>query len=269
MKKMSIIVFLLVLTVAVIIGIACSNTEPEAEEPANPDVPPQASMRICMTTFPGAETRALETCPHFNTAAIIVGVWVTVTEAVFVIPRLAFALALTQPPVYEGDSTWSWTLGPADTNNVQLRAHLMASDSVDWSMTITNNELDNFLWYNGRCDFHADGGWWRFYDANLPADSNDVLEVAWEKDDDDTTAHFRVVNINIFGEDYGDTLLYQLDGTIAQIDIHDVMGTQIDDWSISWDINEKFGQIISPDDSSGCWDDSLQCIPCDSLPIAE
>jgi len=271
MKKFFVYVLLAVLVGAVIIGIACSeSTDPDPQEPTNPDMPPVSSMRICMTTFPSAEARSIEPimhCEHFNTSAIIVAVWVTITEAAFLIPRLAFALALTQPPVYEGDSTWKWVLGPADTNNVTLTAHLLPTDSVDWSMRVSNNTLDNFLWYNGRCDFHAEGGWWKFYDPALPSDSNYVLFVDWEKDQGDTTAHFIVINENLLSEDFGDTLRYQLEGTMAEVVIHDVCALQVDRTTIEWDIEDKFGRIVYADSSEGCWDDSLECIPCDSLPL--
>ncbi|RKZ31858.1 hypothetical protein DRQ36_00500 [bacterium] len=266
MRKFIILAILTMLVGAIVIGIACTNSTDIPVEPQNPDVPPVSSMRICMTTFPSMErARVAEHCEHFEAAFVIVTVWVTITEAAFLIPRLVFALALTQTPEYEGDSTWCWTLG-VDTNNVKLYAQLLPTDSVDWAMHVTNNELDDFLWYTGRCDFHATGGWWEFYDPNLPADSNTVIFADWEKDTDDTTAHFTIVNENIYDVDgAGDTLRYQLYGTIAEVVVHDVCGAQVERWTINWDINDGFGRIIYPDYSEGCWDEWLECIDCDSL----
>ncbi len=255
--------------VVLAVSLAVVGCEKKEEEPEMPAVPSSGVLTVNFSPFTElALQRAADDlyCEHFDTAAFIVLAWASLTEALFFLPKVAFYLALTQDPTYEGDLTWRWQLG-ADTNNIALTAHI-AGDSVDWEMRVTNSELENFLWYNGRCDFNATGGWWIFYDSHLPPDSNAVLWTAWEKNTGDSTASLVLVNINALSEGYGDTLGYNLEGTSASVWFNDAGGSRPGRWYINWDIEEYWGSIQYPEGTMGCWDDSLHCIDCDSLPTA-
>lgn len=264
MKRQVFLLALLVFLVFCVVFLACSKEE---KEPQRPDVPSSATMTIDLSLFTSASfARPALRCAHFDTACGLVSIWGSITRAVFALPRLAFVLAITRTRVYEGDSTWSWTFG-ADTNNVKLTARLLASDSVEWRMTVTNSRLDRFLWYNGRCNFEATGGWWLFHDPALPADANDVLWTGWSKNDADTTAHLTLVIVSPTHAEFNDTLSYHVNGTVANVWLRDISGPRAGRWNIVWDRVAHYGRIEYPEGHSGCWDSALECTPCDSIPL--
>jgi len=264
MKKAFLLMSLILIGVLLAIVVGCSGEE---QEPDRPGVPGQATVTIDLSTFQTASlARPNETCAHFDTAAVLVTVWSFFSQSVLAIPRLAFGLALIQPAEYEGEGIWSWTFG-ADTNNIELTAELLASDSVEWQMRITNSELDHFLWYGGRCDFDASGGWWEFYAPDDTVGTNEVLWVGWQQNEADTTAHLTMANIQSENPDYGDTLDYDVDDGIATVWLNDVDGGRPGKWYITWHLNDHYGRVEYPEGNTGCWDSELNCIPCDSLDL--
>ncbi|MBN1755725.1 hypothetical protein JW877_05875 [bacterium] len=251
-----------VLLIASILGCA------KEEDPNPPSLPGTESFTINLTTFTEAALSKHSPqlfCDDFDTAAVLVAVWGTMTNLAFALPRLAFVVAVTQDPEYLGDLTWTWTFG-AESNNIQLRGQAIdEEDSVNWEMYITNAELDHFLWYDGRCDYHATGGWWQFYKDDLPADSNHFIRLSWQKNEGDTTANLLITNNNLFSAEYGDSLSYEIDGNMGTVWLRDVDGGRPGRWNITWDINQHFGRIDYPEGAFGCWDNDLACIECDSL----
>ncbi len=260
MKKLSFIVLMGLLIALVILGVACSGSDPE---PDRPEIPGSETVTTDFSAFTSASSaRPMETCAHFDTAAAFVVVWGSLTQLFLALPRIAFVLALSQEPIYDGDMKWTWTFG-ADTNNISLSAQIVEDDSVEWEMRVTNTELSNFLWYDGKCDFHAVGGWWRFYDV----DDGAALWIGWQDDTGDTTAELTLANINTVDPNYGDSLHYEVDGEMANVWLRDIDGGRPGRWNVTWNLLTYYGQIIYPEETSGCWDEALECIPCDSIPV--
>ncbi len=273
MKKAITLFVVVLLIMGIIWGFACSDKSSDTEEESEaPDVPGAASMRICFSTFPEiqgeASARPARNCEHFTTAYLHVLTWYTVTNAILLLPRSAFLLAISQTPVYEGDSTFSWTFG-VDTSNVKLTGQFIPPDSVEWIMYVTNNTLDNFRWFDGRCDINATSGWWQFYDPNLPVDSNRVIWDEWALNTEDTFASHLLTNVNEADSNYGDTVSYRLEESISYARLVKMNGEDAGTWNIMWHIYDKWGGIEYPDESYGCWDENLECIDCDSLPWTE
>ena len=264
MKKAILLFILIAAAAAIAFGLACSkSTEPDD----TPTVPGPETVTMDFTTFTQvSRARPAERCEHFDTAATIVVVWSSITQAVFALPRLAFVLAVSQTPTYEGSETWSWGYG-VDTSNVRLTGRILPSDSVEWKLYVTNSELSDFLWYEGHCDFEATGGWWKFYSPDLTPPDNEVLLTVWEKNEADTTAHLLLSNIETGTDEYGDTLEYDLDGSIASCRIHDISGSREGEWNMTWHISQNYGRIVYPEATTACWDESRQCIDCDSLSL--
>ncbi len=269
MKKLLLVGLVLMLLVSIVV-LGCSKKE---EEPAAPEIPPSGIFDMDLSLF-GEATAAMERsvldvehCEDFDTAAAIVIVWTTLTQITFLIPRLAFAFAIAQDPTYEGDLTWRWTLGNIEGNNTSLYAQLI-SDSVQWDMKVTNDSLTDFLWYTGRCNTAATGGWWQFNFADSTHSETPALWVGWERSSDaDTNASLTIANIVPESEDNGDTLGYSIDGTIATVWINNIAGEKAGRWNIVWDREEHWGSIEYPEGNRGCWDDSLECVDCDSIPV--
>lgn len=260
MKKLSVITIAGILILAVILGIACSSNDPEPDQPTMPGA---ETVTMDLSAFTAASiARPMERCEHFDTAAVFVVSWSAVTQAFLALPRLAFILALSQEPTYEGDMLWTWAFG-ADTNNITLSAEIVEDDSVEWQMRITNSELDNFLWYDGKCDFDATGGWWRYYDVEDGA----VLWLDWNDAPSDTTADLTLAIINPEVDNYGDSLHYEVDGEMANVWLRDADGGRPGRWEITWNLLTYYGQIVYPEGTTACWDEALECIPCDSIPV--
>lgn len=262
MKKTFVTVLAGMIILAVILGIACSSNDPEPEQPT---VPGAESVTLDLSLFNTASLACpMETCADFDTAAFMVVVWGGLTQVFLALPRLAFVLALSQTPDYEGDLTWVWTFGASDTNNITLTGHVVGGDSVEWEMRVTNPELTNFLWYDGKCDFDALGGWWRFFDP----DDGAVLWIDWAKDEVDTTALLTLAIIDTENPNYGDSLHYEVNGQIADAWIRDADGGRPGRWEVMWNLITHYGMITYPEDHSACWDEALECTPCDSIPVS-
>jgi len=260
MKKITLLTLAGILILGLILAIACSSTEPEPERPT---VPGAETVTMDLSLFTTASlARPMDRCADFDTAAFLVTVWGSLTQIFLALPRLAFVLALSQEPSYEGDLTWKWTFG-AESNNIALTAHLVAADSVEWQMRVTNADLTNFLWYDGKCNFSAVGGWWRFYD---PAEGP-VLWIDWLNTPGDTTASLTLANINTEGPNFGDSLHYEIDGEMASGWLRDADGGRPGRWLITWNLISHYGRITYPEGHSACWDTALECTPCDSIPV--
>lgn len=263
MRNLVWVVFLL----AIIAGAYFVGCKKE-EEPEKPTVPPAGVLSVDFSLFTNPPSLSKATsnvrCPHFDTAAAIVTVWAAITQAFFALPQLAFALAISQQPTYEGNLTWKWQFG-ADTSNISLYAHVLENDSVNWEMRVTNAQLNNFLWYDGRCDFHATGGWWRFH-KNVSGTAVSALWVDWQKSPADSFGLLLLTNIAEDDTNRGDTLRWSRSGNIATCMIVDVLGVRAGTWNIRWHTIEHWGSITYPEGNQGCWRNDLSCIPCDSLP---
>jgi len=232
----AIVLFIVIIVGALFLGFACSKSsdsdsnESDTTAPEAPAIPPESSMRVCFSTFPEVDIEARERpmthCADFDTALRHIRHWRRMTRERLDLPRRAFMLARSQPRVYEGDSTFSWTFG-VDTNNIRLTARLLPSDSIEWIMTVTNAKLDSFQWYDGRCCRPPTGGWWQYYspDTTMHPDSNMILWTGWGKDFHDTTAHFTLRNTNVRDTlHYGDSLRYQIDYPMSGALLYHVSG---------------------------------------------
>lgn len=256
---------MLIISLSICIGLACSESE---DTPDRPTIPGSSTLSMDLTTFTEATlARQAYHCEHYDTAGSFVVVWAAITQYLFALPRLGFILAIIQTPEYEGDMIWSWSFPVSDTNHIYLTAEILPNDSVEWVMRVTNDGLDGFIWYDGRCDFDATGGWWRFYDPDSVATSHPVLWTDWHKIAEDTTGSLTLSIIDDASEDYGDSLHYELLGTTATVWLCDLSAARPGRWYITWDIAEDYGRIEYPEGNSGCWDEALECIDCDSIPL--
>ena len=274
MKKLWMLVLFVVVGGVMLFVVGCSEDNDDntgtPEQPYVPSAGVFASVDYSLFLNPDSifsSSSKLERCPDFDTACFVVGVSGALIQALMFWPRVAFALALTQDPVYEGDLTWRWTLG-SDEGNISLYATVLPDiDSVDWDMRITNDELTDFQWFYGRCDFHASGGWWVFNDRDSTDSPYPVLRTLWTKNADDSTGSFTMININETDtEGYGDTITFSREGDICTSTLNLHGGDRPGVWDITWSQTEHWGSITYPEGRTACWDTLAQCIDCDSLP---
>ncbi len=243
------------------------------EEPEKPVVPTAGLFESAdFTLFTTADTTVFRAahdtiiCPDFTTAATIVIVSAVLVELMFIWPKIVFILTLTQQPTYEGDKTWKWTLGQED-NNISLYASLVSDgDSVDWDMRITNQTLDNFQWYYGRCDFDATKGWWRFNAEDINHNEDPALWIAWELTSGDSIGYLSIANIYSSHAGYGDTIIFSREEKQAEASFKVNWGDRPGTWIMNWNIDELWGSVTYPEGDMKCWDEIQECIECDSLP---
>ncbi len=269
MRKLLIPLLLTLIAFVLIAGISCSkkSTTPAEETPI---VPPSGMLKMDFSLFTQSTLYKPATvrCADFDTASVIIIIWATITEAVLVLPQAAFGLAISQPPTRVDAITWRWTFGNVDGNNISLIARLVASDSVFWEMRVTNSTLTNFLWYNGKCNRAATGGWWRFNKPDSATHTEiPVLWLGWRRNPADTTGNLTLANISPGDPNYGDTLTYQVNGTVTTVRIRDISGSRPGVWVIMWDRLAHYGSILYPEGVRKCWGSDLQCIDCDSIPF--
>ena len=266
------IAFAIFLAIALVF-VGCGKDD-EEEIPEQPVLPPTGTFNsVDFNLFLNPDSifnpsvKSLERCADFDTAAFIVSISCAVINLVFIWPELAFALAMTQNPTYEGDLTWRWTFG-ADSNNISLYAQLVSDrDSVDWTMRVTNSHITDFRWFFGRCNFEATGGWWQLNDVDSSNAEVPTLWLGWSRQPDDTAGSVTIVNIDESDEGYGDTISYWRDGLISNADLKIHHGDRPGRWQITWHSQEYWGTVIYPEGRQGCWDDSLECVDCDSLDL--
>ena len=89
----------------------------------------------------------------------------------------------------------------------------------------------------------------------------------WSRQPDDTAGSVTIVNIDESDEGYGDTISYWRDGLISNADLKIHHGDRPGRWQIIWHSQEYWGTVIYPEGRQGCWDDSLECVDCDSLDL--
>ena len=250
-----------------LIAVSCSKDEEETP----PTVPPSSVFSMNFSNFDttGALLRTTmdsTRCPHFDTAVVVVTVWSVITQALFILPQLAFVLAASQQPVYEGDKKWRWTFGNVQSNNISLYGTIV-SDSVLWEMKVTNQDISDFLWYDGKCDLNALGGWWRLNQDDGTHNEEPALWVKWQRASQQQRASLLLANIIQGDANYGDSVSYVISGSIATASFKDVGSPRDGRWTITWDTTMHYGSIMYPESTESCWDDSFDCIDCDSIPV--
>jgi len=257
---------LILVVVVLVIGVGRSEESIKPEETA-PQFPPTDLLRLDFTLFFTESESMLDRCADFDTARTIVFLWKLYIDLVLGLPKLAFALETSKTPTRVGPTTWRWTFGNVEGNNISLTAHLVSSDSVEWEMRGKNNTLTNFLWYIGRCNRDATGGWWRNNEFTNSKIKIPEYWISWSRNPADTTGSIMLVNIDDSDPDYGDTVSYSVNGTVVSTRFYFVGWPRPGNWTIVWDRVAHYGYIIYPYGWRGCWDADLHCIDCDSIPL--
>jgi len=264
MKRLFVFGFLILVVVALVIGVGRSEESIKPEETA-PQFPPTGLLRrLDFTLFTESEPM-LDRCADFDTARTIFISWRILIDFGLGLPELAFALETSKTPTRIGPPTWLWTFSNVEGNNISLVARLVSSDSVEWVMREENDTLTYFLWYIGRCNRDATGGWWRnneFTNSKIPE-----YWISWSRNPADTTGSIMLANIDNYDPVFFDTLSYSVNGTVVSTRFHFGGEESPGYWTIVWDEVVHYGYIIYPDGRRGCWDTDLHCIDCDSIPL--
>lgn len=259
---------LLVVTIAIIAGIALSGCSKKEEE-TPPTIPPTSTMTANFTAFQGSgfKVASPETLsPHFRTAATAVLTWDAIITLALVAPVTLARIALLSTPTHES-TDWVWTYGGHAAEgdwNVVLRGNEVGS-TVNWSLFVTGyfreegRTLTDFKWYEGSVDRTGKVGWWQFYTPESLHYAAPSLRMDFAVTDS-THKYITFRNTMDWKPEYHDSLRYDLSGTAASALWWDVDSAR--SVLVNWDIITKAGSIRYPNDTWGCWDSTKQTIDC-------
>ena len=270
MKRLFVFGFLILVVVVLVIGVGRSEESIKPEETA-PQFPPTDLLRLdYFTRFTESALYKQKPvrCFHFDMARKnVIEIEILIKAVLFPPPKFYFDFGGSQTLTRVDDTTWLWTFSNVEGNNISLTAHLVSSDSVEWVIRGKSNTLTNFLWYIGRCNRDATGGWWRNNEFTNSKIKIPEYWISWSRNTADTTGSIMLVNIDDSDPDYGDTVSYSVNGTVVSTRFYFVGWPRPGNWTIVWDRVAHYGYIIYPYGWRGCWDADLHCIDCDSIPL--
>ena len=244
--------------------VGCGEKEEDIGQP--PELPPDASMTMDFSLFGGGSMAPGVLFPgtNFLNAAVRV---VLLNAAVIVVmtPSVStFIAARTVEPVHQDDGSWLWSY-TINIGNHEVAANLtgrLENAQTVWSMKVTDDSfdspLDDFEWYTGKCSLDNTSGDWLFFDYKTPDEGNRLATMEWSVEDK-TKSELVFSNIDERSENFGDTLLYSIDGTTALISFYD--DSKDITAEITWHTITTAGSIQAPDYNNGeraYWDENGQ-----------
>lgn len=228
-------------------------------DPAAPDVIAPEAFAF-EPSFPTAKSMAGE---HFNNGAVRVGVVSAILSANLVLPSAAtHAATRTAPVVVDGVWIWESTFRIGnDDATFRLEGEPVGRE-VDWALSITNRDLDDFVLYTARTDFDGETGDWQLF-YEIDGARTEVLRADFEVTGRD--ARELTFSIPPGRDAAGTTVLYTHDGDARGFDWYEAPETR--DHLVEWDAVTHEGFIQADNYNNGmrsCWDAALENAPCQS-----
>ncbi len=242
------------LTFSGFMGCSDEGNGGEADQP--PELPPDASMTVDLSTFGEGKVAPGLQLPgkNFSNAAIRVGLLNLAVVVGMALPAATFKAAVSTDPVRQGDGSWLWSyeiniLGFDIAAELTGRLDLAELKTV-WSMRVSSNLLllNDFQWYTGESVLDNTSGSWLFYDYLTPNAANELAKVEWTVSAVDE-ADLVISNLTVDGANAGDILLYSIAGTTALISFYDASEDMVAD--ITWDLITIAGSILVPNYNDG------------------
>ncbi|MEL6615288.1 MAG: hypothetical protein AAFQ43_06095 [Bacteroidota bacterium] len=228
-------------------------------DPAAPAVPSPEAFAF-EPSFPTAKSMAGE---HFNNGAVRVGVVSAIIGANLILPSAAtHAATRTAPVVVDGVWIWESTFRINNDDNTFRLEGEPAGREVDWNLSITNRDLDDFVLYTARTDFDGQTGDWQLFYL-IDGARTEVLRADFEV----TGADSRELTFSVPpGRDAaGSTVLYTHDGDARGFDWFEAPENR--SHLVEWDVLTKEGFIEADNYNGGvrsCWDAALENALCPS-----
>ena len=261
----SILILFLIGSLTFILSCEESTVDPEPTE--QPTLPPEASMKMDLSLFIGQAAQSLAKNPaltkyHFATAVVtatLVNASVLVHLAV---PTAVFAAAFSQEPEFKDDGKWHWIYS-INNYSADLAGWIdTPNKEAVWEMYVSHgNNLNNFLWYEGRSNLTGTAGYWLFYNAENPDSPAEMVRLDWTNNSV-TDRTLQITNVWEGNSGQGDILKYTVDGTDNSIEFYDASEdiTAI----IFWDSETTAGYIHLPNYNNGepaYWDENHNDLP--------
>lgn len=242
---------------------------PAGSDTEVPAIPPTESMMIDLSLFStGAAAQKISSVQsqvHFGTAVLTLSI-VNITVAVYLtVPAILLGAALNQDPVWDsedGKFHWIFTAQNGQTNFAADLAGWIdvGAKKARWEMAVTQAvlQMDDFIWYDGSCNFTATEGQWMFYDFQQPQSQVPVIQIDWQIPND-TLRTLIFENVFDGNANEGDQLTYQVDGDTARVTYLDVSESITS--MIVWNRVTTAGYIQLPNYHDGTparWDENRQ-----------
>ncbi|MEM7414395.1 MAG: hypothetical protein AAF389_02795 [Gemmatimonadota bacterium] len=252
----------LVLTLA--LGACDDTTGPGDGDP--PVLPAEESMAFDVDFFETSPNFVLGSSPQRAAESN----WIAAAFAVLqanvgvaihsIVPRAIWASALSQTPSFE-DGRWHWRFN-ATNGQESFQSHVIGYEEggnrvFEVRVTVTAQQIDDRLLFQGTAPIGGTSGEWVFYDLN---DGSMVSRVAWSHPETD---EWLLSFTALAGDDQDDVLTYHVDGTSRRVSYLDAS----EDVTIEvvWDAITREGYIIAPAINGGaqaCWDSELDNVVC-------
>jgi hypothetical protein len=198
MKKVSLIILA---AVALIGTIGCNNINPVGDAGQDaPSLPPAASMTI--PEFGSADGLGKSALPetHFAStlAYLAVSYWTTTVQLALLQPAMLFKIChSTQPSPLPDNSGWVWKVSDNNGFSAELTGRV-ENDQVQWTMSVSGENLSNFVWFTGASVITGRQGSWTFYDT--VGGGTPSIRFTYELTDAQNTVNVMVIDENSAGK---------------------------------------------------------------------
>jgi hypothetical protein len=192
MKKVSLIILA---AVALIGTIGCNNINPVGDAGQDaPSLPPAASMTI--PEFGSADGLGKSALPetHFAStlAYLAVSYWTTTVQLALLQPAMLFKIChSTQPSPLPDNSGWVWKVSDNNGFSAELTGRV-ENGQVQWTMSVSGENLSNFVWFTGASVITGRQGSWTFYDT--VGGGTPSIRFTYEFTDAHNTVNVMVIN---------------------------------------------------------------------------
>ena len=240
-----------------------------------PELPPDGSMNMDMSAFSSSsKADAAGSHKHHNNAALRVGALNTRIALALVVPRLLFAAALSQQPIFE-DDRWVWSfdakhLGkPVNatlTGRFENNGRSGSTLELEMKVTCTHcaTPTDNFTWYTGTFELGKRKGHWQFFDPTIKQADQTFVRIDWEVTDA-TNKTLTFTNGRTDGhEDAGDVIAYKRAGDLIGVHVNDKSDAL--EYDAEANLADGTGWLKVPKYNGGqksCWDNKKHDTTCE------
>ncbi|NOZ45264.1 MAG: hypothetical protein GXO79_00625 [Chlorobi bacterium] len=247
------------LLILLFISYSC---EKETEKTA-PELPPESAFVIDFSDFSSNDTITNKdnmTYINWGHSYFNVTVWNGIITLSMAIPIASFVESFNHEAIYhpsENNWTWSYNFNASGIHEAELTGYI-ENDSAVWEMRI-----DNFLWYYGRSQINATGGYWILNESkNQP---NKLLEITWNRYSENE-ADIKYTNVKEGAAENGGYISYgkTTNDLNRFYNIYNKGANNLTE--IEWNSTDKHGHVKDikrfGDELWHCWDSTLVDIAC-------
>ena len=236
-----------------LIGTGCQlGTNNENEAHGAPKLPSENSMTLPAFELGNSSTLAKTTVnrSHVGFAYLGVTYWTGATKLALASPVYLFHLAHSaSPEALEDGSGFKWVLKNG-VNEAVLTGQPSAGSSK-WTMTVSNEKLTNFIWFDGTSSDQGKTGEWMFYNHETPETQSELFKFSYELSSSKEDVRAEIVGTS--HEDFGNYLHWKTSGHLRSLEAYNAKKPEkvLVDWNM---VNESGAITNLTENTKYCWD---------------